>query len=277
MSKIYAKIKSRGNANKYRVFTDSENKLYKRKTEIIEETVVYDPATIIESGIWYHIDSFTTKEYSIDILKEIVNPIDYEVLTRNEYDAIDYLFEIEEDDFYFQNIGKAKLVKKKGILRIGNDFKYYDDYAAIPINDYPDAICSKSEDRLYFRELSTITRIFPGISELFREATDQETDDFLKQDFIVVGTDFCVEKVKTPNRKRIALAMETLEKLKKLEKKKIFEYISEYCPAIKNSDNKSFKVNSDKDLTLLLYGIEERFYTTRVGNEKRIANSVIKM
>ncbi|EAO7712372.1 ATP F0F1 synthase synthase, partial [Salmonella enterica] len=31
------------------------------------------------------------------------------------------------------------------------------------------------------------------------------------------------------------------------------------------------------ELKYLLYGIEQRFYTTRFGNEKRLANSILRM
>ena len=276
MNKIYAKIKSQGAGIKYRVFLESKHRIYKCKDELIEEVVPYDPATNVESGVWYCISSFSQKEFAIDLITKDINPVDYSMLSRNEYDSIDYLFEVDSEHIYFQKIGKARLVRKKGILRIGNEFKFYDDYAAIPINDSPDAIYDRSEDKLYFKELSSITGIFNGISDLYREATDKETEDFLTQDFIVLGTDFTVEKVKTPNRKRIALAMETLSKLSKKDRKNIFTYITGYCPKIKK-DEKSFSINSDDELKLLLYGIEERFYTTQVGKEKRIANSVIKL
>lgn len=39
----------------------------------------------------------------------------------------------------------------------------------------------------------------------------------------------------------------------------------------------SFEVGSEDELKMLLYGIEQRFYTTVVGGEKRIANSVIPL
>lgn len=276
MSRIYAKINSQGNGTKYRIFLETDYKVYESKTNIIEEAVPYDPATSIGEHEWFYISSFSKTDYVIDVIKSEHSSIDYSMLSRNEYDSLDYLFDIEQGIIYFQRIGKAKLIKKKGLLRIGNDFKYCDDYAAIPINEYPDAIYDKVEDKLYFRELSRITKIFAGISELYREATDQETEDFLAQDFIVLGTDFDYEKVKTPNRKRIALAMETLSKLNKKEKTHILKYISEYCPDIKK-DEKTFEINSDEELKYLLYGIEERFYTTKIGKEKRLANSIIKM
>lgn len=56
----------------------------------------------------------------------------------------------------------------------------------------------------------------------------------------------------------------------------IFSYIGEYCPSLKTPDNK-FAVNSEDELKLLLYGIEQRFYTTLVGGERRLANSVIPL
>ena len=62
----------------------------------------------------------------------------------------------------------------------------------------------------------------------------------------------------------------------KSEKKEIYHYIAEYCPGISNGKNR-FHVKTNDDLTLVLYGIEQRFYTTPVGDEKRIANSVIKI
>ncbi|EFA5442641.1 ATP F0F1 synthase synthase, partial [Escherichia coli] len=38
-----------------------------------------------------------------------------------------------------------------------------------------------------------------------------------------------------------------------------------------------FEISCDEELKLLLYGIEERYYTTRFGNEKRLANSIQKL
>ena len=36
----------------------------------------------------------------------------------------------------------------------------------------------------------------------------------------------------------------------------------------------NFTIESENDLKSLLYGIEQRYYTTLLGNEKRLANSV---
>lgn len=133
-----------------------------------------------------------------------------------------------------------------------------------------------AEDKLYFRKLASVTGIFKGIDQLYREATEDETERFLERDFITLKNDFYAGQVKTVNRKRIALAEDTLSHLQKEEQEKIFTYIGDYCPTLKRA-NGSFEIGNENDLKLLLYGIGQRFYTTLVGNEKRIANSVIRL
>lgn len=111
---------------------------------------------------------------------------------------------------------------------------------------------------------------------LYREATQEETDSFLANDFICLKDNYSSSKVKTANRKRIALAAKTLSELGESDRRNIFTYIGVYCPDLKASES-SFEVGSENELKMLLYGIEQRFYTTPVGNEKRLANSVIAL
>ena len=145
----------------------------------------------------------------------------------------------------------------------------------IVIKSYPDAIYDKSSDSLYFKKLQSITSIFIGITDLYKEATQEDTEEFLNKDFISLKADFDASKVKTANRKRIAMAMDTLSKFNSEEKDQIFEYIKEYCDDISSeTTEKVFEIESEDNLKNLLYGIEQRFYTTPLGNEKRLANSI---
>ena len=72
------------------------------------------------------------------------------------------------------------------------------------------------------------------------------------------------------------MAMDVLEELDTEQKHEIFSYVAQYCPDISDGNN-HFTISDNKELTLLLFGIEQRFYTTPIGGEKRIANSVIKL
>ena len=89
----------------------------------------------------------------------------------------------------------------------------------------PDAIYNKPTDTLYFKRLESITSIFRGIDQLYKEATEEETTQFLANDFIQLKQDYNASKVKTANRKRIALAQKTLESLDADSRRNIFTYI----------------------------------------------------
>lgn len=108
------------------------------------------------------------------------------------------------------------------------------------------AIYVKQDDTLYFQRLSKLTKIFKGIEELYREATDEETIEFLNSSFINLTNGYSTSKVKTANRKRITMALETLSKFNTKEKKQIFKYISEYCNNLEVDENKrTFSIGSE--------------------------------
>ena len=277
MSFLYAKIKQRGKQVKIRKVLQSDDVLYASAEKMILEEIPYSQESILDDGAWYYIKEFSVSKHSIDLLSKKINSADYDSLTIEEFKQIDYIFSVSDDqnERYFQKIGKAALVEKKRLVVFRGRFKYYPSASSVVINENPDAIYIKNSDTLYFRKLSSLTGIFPGINDLYREATNEETEEFLKMDFITTDG-FTVELVHTQNRKRIAMAMEILNTLNSSEKKKIYSYIADYCPDISNGKN-SFTVKSNEDLSLVLYGIGQRFYTTPVSGEKRIANSVIKL
>lgn len=277
MSYLYARIKQRGKQEKIRKILQTDEELYNSAKSLVLEQIPYSQDSILDDGVWYFIDNFSSTRHFIDILAKEINSVDHNSLTSDEFRQLDYMFSLSDDrnEFYFQKVGKAALVQKKRFLVFGNRFEYHSDCSSVVINSIPDAIYLKNVDRLFFRKLASITGIFPAISELYREATNEETEQFLQMDFLITEG-ITVELVKTPNRKRIAMAMEILNSLSKPQKKEIYQYIAEYCPGISDGKNR-FHVKNNEDLTLVLYGIEQRFYTTPVGDEKRIANSVIKI
>ena len=147
------------------------------------------------------------------------------------------------------------------------------------INEKPDAIYFAQSDTLIFTNLATISSIFKGIDILYKEATDQEVEQFLDEDFIELSSDYSLDKVSKPNRKRIALAMDTLDAMEPNERDQMLSYIHSYCDQKLrfDADNGKFEIKTDDELKYLLYGIEQRFYTTPLSHERRLANSVQSM
>ena len=276
MNQVYVKIRLRGKANKYRKLLSTDENLYCSPNELIESSCPYTPGATLETGEWFKISEFSEKDFSIEITQKDYETVDYDSLQKAEYSQVDYLFAKIDDNLFFQNISKSKLVKKKGILGFGEGYRYERETAILFINEYPDAIYIPAEDALYFQRLEPIASIFGGISELYREATEHEVEEFLQNDFIDLTDGFESSKVKVANRKRVAMAMDTLSKMHDDDKKQIFAYICDYCPDIVTPEQK-FKVGSEENLKMVLFGIEQRFYTTLVGGEKRIANSVVPL
>ncbi len=279
MSKICAKISGSGkDPQSYRVLLPLELQVYPPLDEMIREKIPYQADSSLEEGEWYYLVQFSNSEYALDFLKGQVDAEDSDFCEEDEIGKIEYLFLKDGETYYFQKVGKAKLMKKKRIFKDWNSdrFRYEDQAVEIVIQDLPDAVYDRNQDFLYFRKLSSITGIFKGIGQLYREATEQEVKEFLQSDFLCLTDGFDSKKVTIPVRKKIAAATDALKNLNDTEKERIFSYTREYCPDLNQEDGR-FLIRSEPDLKAVLYGIEQRYYTTIVGNEHRIAKSVIHL
>lgn len=239
----------------------------------LNNAVEYNSDYKLEDDEWFAVTEFSEKEYCIEFLTTRFISTDYNQLARAEYTNVEYLVAYQTGVYCFQKLSSSQIIRKKYFSI--SDQPDLVDSPIIVINQVPDAIYVKDDDTLYFKRLPAITTIFKGIYELYKEATQEETEEFLQNDFINLDEDFTADSVKKANRKRIAMAQETLKKFKPKEKKQIFSYIREYCPDLEFDDNdENFSISNEDDLKKLLYGIEQRYYTTRIGNEKRLANSI---
>lgn len=275
MNSVFVKLSTKG----FRKIASLENgeAIYPVRQKLFQTAVDYTPDYKLEEDEWFKISDFSKNDYGVEaLLNHDLSSVDFNSLNRREFNKIDFLFTKIEQDIFFQNIPKSQLIRKKMIGCFGEVFKYIAESDQIFIKDVPDAIYDIQTDILYFKKLESITGIFKGIDQLYREATAEETEKFLQSDFISLDNGYNVSQVKIPNRKKIALATDILNNLNDDDKKHIFNYIGEYCSNLKKDDN-SFRIASESDLKLLLFGIQQRFYTTPVGNEKCIANSVIKL
>ncbi len=273
MNHIIAKIRQRKKGNKYRKILTGES-LYSLP-EDLKSHVEYNPNHNLDEDSWFGIEKFSQQEYCLGILQRNFVSAEYEAkLSHDEADKIDFIFSYQDNNvYYFQNVTKSQL-QKRSYISLGDDYKFKSSSRDISINEMPDAIYIKDTDILYFKKLSSISSMFDGISILYREATEKETENFLENKFVSLENDFSADNVKKANRKRIALAIEKLNGYDSVQKEAVFRCIKDYYPKLIDKEG-SFMVGSEDDLKLLLYGIDQRFYTTPDGREKRIANSVI--
>lgn len=271
MDCLLAKVSDR--RNQYRKMITGR-KIY-QIPQNLSNCIQYAAEDVLDEEEWFYIDNFSASTFCIELLKQdYFNSTDYFDINIVEPEKISYLVAYQDDNaFLFQRVYISNMLHGKRFIHIGDDVEIRESRYGILINDIPDAIYMKDIDCLYFKKLETITPIFKGIDELYREATDDETKDFLNYDFIDLKDDFSVELVKKSNRKRIALATKILDEFTEAQIKEVFQYTNEYYPNLKFDGNK-FEVKDDNDLKSLLYGIEQRLFTTPITHEKRCASAV---
>lgn len=273
MNSVFAKIKRLRKNPYFKLISNCT--LYSPVIVTNGNCVVYNPDHNLDEEVWFKIDNFSEKNYCLPILKIDFDSKDFLSLTKSQFSRISFIMAVQDDDFYFQKVTPSQIIRKKTIS-FGDVAVVENNENRLAINEFPDAVFFKESDRLIFKDLATISGIFKGIDMLFKEATEEDVTQFLSESFINLSEEYDVSKVSKPNRKRVALAMDTLATLTPDKRDEMLVYINDYCRAKVNFDPQtgSFSINSDDELKLLLYGIEQRFYTTPFGQEKRLANSV---
>jgi hypothetical protein len=274
MNNVFAKVK--GDRKKPFVKVLSNHTLFNLVNVDVDFCVDYVPDHNLDEDAWFKVEEFSKKVFCIDLLRCDFDSKEYEDLKKDQFQKISYIFAVQSDDFYFQKVSPSVFLSKK-IIAFGEIAKIEESAGRLVVNSVPDAVYLKAKDALIFRSLATVSSIFKGIDDLYREATNEDVGKFLDSSFIELDAGYGIQSVSKPNRKRIALAMETLNSMSDLDRENMLTYINGYCKDKMNLDpaTSKFKVTKDDELKLLLYGVEQRFYTTPFGNEKRIANSVM--
>lgn len=269
MNQVLVKVKDRNNPLQRLM---EKRKLFNKPINT-EECVEYCPSRLLEDGEWFYIRNFSKEPFGRIIFELNKDTVDYIASKIIDLDQMEFLISCQnENEYYFQRIFKKNKIYNKRFIHIENECEIKEQKNAIEINILPDALYVKEEDKLYFRKLETITPIFDGIDKLYREATEQEVCQFLELEFIKTKDGYETSDVKKANRKRIALALTILEKMNNEQKNMIFKYIDDYYPNLKY-DGSAFEISKEEDLKHLIYGIEQKYYTTPVTREKRCANS----
>ena len=235
----------------------------------------YDTDYKLEDDEWFGIENFSETDFCIDLLIEDFNSAEYNQIVLADYNRLKYLCSYQDDQYYyFQKLSRSQTIRRKWFT-ISNEPEIQNDNPIIILKELPDAIYDSEEDILYFKKLTSITTIFPRIGNLYREATQEDTEQFLENEFINLTDEYDASKVKKANRKRIAMAMDTFNAFNQQQRESIYDYIKEYCNELEFSDDdRNFNIGSEENLKQLMYGIEQRYYTTPIGNEKRLANSI---
>lgn len=236
----------------------------------------YDDERKLEEQQWFKVDNFTSQDYCPEYLKEPLQTV-YDNINSDEFPYIDYLFGTLNDEqvLWFLHVTAGKYIKRT-LLQFfnGEPDLVENDRKLLELANEPHAYFVRQSNTLYFKNLSSITSIFKGIEILFREATDEEVIEFVNSPVVTLGAGYVTDMIKTQNRKRLKAAKEKYDSFTPEQKEVLNDYLRDYCPDLARGDDGSYVVNRESELAMLLNGINQRYYTTPIDNERRLANSV---
>lgn len=236
----------------------------------------YSPNILLADDEWYKTTIIKSEIGDpLELLSRQVNT-SLNTITKDQYVNILYLVYRENsgDYFYLQKIRSNEKMFGKRKLSFSNQPEIFEQ-PIIAISEIPDAIYQISSNTLFFKHLGAMNSIFSGINELYREATNQEVDEFLAlDDLLDVESSFDTKKIKIPTRKNLAYALDVYKSLDTATKTKLHAYISSL--QLPSNDDGKYLINSEESLNDFICAIQEKFYTTEATKEKRLAQAYQK-
>lgn len=275
-------------ANKKKIVSKKIRRLYQVEEEINYSKyndsdkylqIKFCPGYKLESDQVFYIENFRN---FID-KKELIEldgstTVNQESLGNEELGKIRLLIYENNGEEYFQRVCNNKYLNKKTWIKIGgisggNGVELRKEPLGIQINEAPDVMYVKSEDRLYFRDFIKAHKIFEKLDELYREATNEEIENFFSIPYINL-TIPDIDGISVNRRKKIALTQDRIGNFEE-EKDKIISYGKKYESDILQDEK--FCVNCPKELDILLDVLLERYYTGEFSNKKKKSNSSIDL
>ena len=274
MDYLLARMDTRKKSNMRLVLSDKTT----YQNVVLDNAREYNDEYKLQDGEWFVVENFKAKPFFKEWLKEPFNAAEYSQLQGDEYSGLKFLCAVQDSNkFMFQRLYSGSVYKNKTFLSFPLEAEPHllNDNQLVVINNEPDAVYNLEENRLYFKHIPTVKPIFSGIEELYREATNEEVETFLHLDFIQLSDDFTAEKVRTPNRRRIKEAKDIYGNYTDQDKDALKVYVQKYRPNLNyNPDEAACQIADDEQLKDLIYCILQRFYTTEIGGQKRVAHSV---
>lgn len=269
MNYLLAKLKGRRNEF-FKVIASTNDIL---EVPNLINTHSYTPEYKLEDDEWFKLDNFISRNYSNGLMENTFNGTSFNQIEKEKYGDIKYLCCKQGNLYLFQKMLTSQVLSKKW-FRITDSPSLQTDKPIIVINEWVDAVYDKSNDTLYFKDIVKIKDMFNGIESLYRTATQVEVDTFFTNSFVSLGSNFTTANVKTANRRRIAMALDTLSSFTQAEVAQVVNYTKSYCNNVPINGN-MFEIQTEEHLKLVLFGIEQRYYTTSIKPEKRLANSIL--
>lgn len=266
MNEIIAKVQS-----EYKNVLSQEANILANFDVAAIEAIDFTSSHKLEDNEWFRINDFSKKDYFIEQCNADFSSASLNQIGNDDYKKISAIAILQNGEKHFQRITPSLFVNRKTILDYSGEPKIVEHRNQIEIRKESDAVYLNDSDILYFKTIGKLKVIFPGIEVLHREATQDEVDAFIENDFITLST-ITNTSIGAQNRKRIADIGVKYNGLSAAKKTQLIIYAKEKAGVEIEGD--SFVVSSETDLKNVLYAMDQRYYYADIYEENRVANSV---
>ena len=279
MNKIFAKLKTGQHVIVYEN-PDAEvlKNIYKIPNVKLAIPFEIDSRSLAENE-WYFITP--TEERKEEMLSEYVSEGTGTMLDPmhpEHYKEIRVMYVATGTDKLFTKIGTRHMSQAQKQIAFSEKEKsqIIEQSNAILITGEVDAYWDGT--RLYFKKFPTVRSLFPGIQKVFREMTEQKTNEFLSSPLFELKEEMSSDFISLKNRRLINTLVEskTIDFNDPEAYEKYVEYAKQYNLDLEIENDKIALIdNSDINKVLGLFS--EIFYTSEINKEKREIRSSKKL
>lgn len=251
----------------------------------------YDPDDREDQGKVFFLDLLEHENISNEIIDELngvsvddnINTSNYKALSSDNVADVKYLVTKQGryllfQSFYKKNIIGSKILSLKKMELLKGEF--------ITLSESAELVYDIVEKKVYFESIVKAKKMLAGLEVIYKEAGQKETKLFLDHGHLNVSGEFNEAHVNVLNKKRIQSELDKQDKLK-VEKGNCYDEfysndiaeciseVEEYYPDMVK-DGKLI-INTNLDLERYLLALDERLYTAKRSQQRRIATATRKI
>ncbi len=277
MKKIFARLKNKQHVV---VFNDAEIDAVKDIYKIpnTKNSIPFEKdCSKIGEEQWYFVTP--TEEQKEEMLGEYVSESGsamLSVISPDYYKEVNVIYAVSGVEKLFTKITTRHIMQAQKCIAFNEKPTVVEQGNSILLTGEVDAYWNGTQ--LYFKKFSFVRSLFPGIQKMYKEITEQETNEFLSSPLFELKEEMSSHFISLRNRQKITEIIDgKIIDLKDLEVcEKYLEYAKDYNLDLEINENKIALIdNSDVVKVISLLG--ESFYTTEIGGEKREIRSSRKL
>ena len=277
MKKIIAKLKNNQHVT---IFDDAENGAVKDIYKIpnVKNAIPFEiDSRKLADGEWFFVTP--TEEQKEEMLGEYVSESGTAILSMispEHYREISAIYAISGVEKLFTKVTSRHILREQKYIAFNEKPTVVEQGNSILLTGEVDAYWNGTQ--LYFKKFTFIRSLFPGIHKMYKEITEEETNEFLSSPLFELKEEMSSHFISLRNRQKITSIIDNkIVDLKDPEVcDKYLEYAKEYNLDLEINDKKIALIdNSDVVKVISLLG--ESFYTTEINGEKREIRSSRKL